>query len=159
VGASATYKTPLVQGQPTRRDAEIAVELTSSSTASISSVELGIFLGGSLRAIRETRLSALPTARPRPLEDGGIAFRAEVETLIAPGETRTLQLRKDAVPLDRDVGSVTALVSSCRMLRPVGEAVLSQPKPRNDGSTPLIIGLAAGLGLVIVIVMLVRVLA
>ncbi len=49
VGASATFKTPMFMGQPMRRDAEIEVEVSSSSTISIASVELAIFLGASLR--------------------------------------------------------------------------------------------------------------
>jgi hypothetical protein len=159
VGASATFRTPMFKGQPMRRDAEIDVEVSSSSTTSIASVELAIFLGASLKSIKETRLSALPTARPRALDDGGIAFRAEVEMLISPGEARTLKVVKEAVPLDKDIGAVTALVSTCRTLRSVGEAVLSAPKPRDDSSTRLVIGLAAGLALVIILIVLVRMLA
>ncbi len=79
--------------------------------------------------------------------------------LISPGEARRLRVVKEAVPLDKDIGSVTALVSSCRTLRSVGEAVLSTPKPRDDGSARLLVGLAAGLALVIILIVLVRILA
>lgn len=103
------------------------VELTSTATAPIAQVELGVFLGATLREIEATRPSALPTARPRELEGGGIAFRAEAATLIAPGATRSVQVEKAAVPLDRDLSTVTAVIAGCRTVQSVGDATLVDP--------------------------------
>jgi hypothetical protein len=159
VTARATFKTPMFKGQPTRRDAELDVELTSTATAPITTVELGVFLGASMRAIAETRPSSLPTARPRELEDGGVAFRAEVPVLIHPGTTRTVRFTKETLPLDKDIASVTAVVAGCRTARALaGEATIDPEAREDDGRAATIQVVAFALGLVAVIVILVRIL-
>lgn len=158
IGATAVYKTPMFKGRPTRRDAAIEVELSSSSTAAVAVVELAIFLGASLRSIEDTRISSLPTARPRELGDGGLAFRVEATTFIAPGATRTVRIEKESLPLDRDLSSVTALVAGCRTVRPVGDAVVEPPR-KTEGEPQRGVFLAAALiGALALVVVLVRVL-
>jgi hypothetical protein len=157
LGTSATYKLPLFKGKPIRKDAQIDVELSSSGTVAVSMVDLAIFLGASLKTVEETRLSALPTLRPRELDDGGIAFRAEVPTLIPPGGTRHVIVEKEALPLDRDVSTVTARLIGCRTLRQVGEATVSMPKVDQDPSVRLIVIIAGGLAIAIVAMILIRV--
>jgi hypothetical protein len=147
----------MFQGQAMRRDAELEVEVTSTATAPVTMVELGVFLGASLKAIAETRAEALPTARPRALEDGGVAFRAEVPALISPGMTRVLKFSKPTIPLDRDVSSVTAVITGCRTAILSGEARI-ETKQGGDGRSPTIVLLAFGLGLVIIVVVLIRML-
>jgi hypothetical protein len=113
VGASVSFATRLFQGRPTRRDATVTLELRSTSTTALSAVELGIFLGASMKAMDQTRASALPTQQPRLFPDGGLAFRARVDVVLPPGATRTVEVVREAVPLDQDVYGVRAVVVGC----------------------------------------------
>lgn len=159
VSSRVTLKTPMFKGEAMRRDAELDLELASTSTAPITEVELGVFLGASLKAIAETRASALPTARPRELEGGGVAFRASVAVLIPPGATRNVRFEKRTIPLDRDVSSVTAVIAGCRSARLLsGEATIDAGAEDQSGYvTTLTLG-AFALGLVIIVVILLRLL-
>lgn len=149
----------MFQGQAVRRDAELEVEITSTATTPVTMVELGIFLGASMKAIAETRASALPTARPRELEDGGVAFRAEVPVLISPGSTRQLRFTKQTIPLDRDVASVTAVIAGCRTARMVSnDSTVDTHAGEDQSVAATIIMLAFALGLIFVVVMLIRIL-
>ncbi|MCK6546633.1 hypothetical protein L6R52_12355 [Myxococcota bacterium] len=154
--ATATYETPMFKGRAVRRDVVIDVELVSTATVPISSVELGVFLGASLRAVEDNRASALPTTRFRELDDGGIAFRETADVLIAPGTTRHVRVERTAVPLDRDLSTVTAVVAGCKSVEAVGDATLTMPpaaEPAQTSATEL-----AALALVIacVVVLAVR---
>lgn len=155
IGATAIYRTPTLEGRAVRRDVWVDVEVSSTSTVPISAVQLGVFLGASLRAIRETRPTALPTARPRELEDGGLAFRAEVTALIGPGATRILRIEKTMLPIDRDLSTVTAVIAGCRMLHEVGEVMLPPVKTSREGTPPVALA-AAALGILAAVVLIVR---
>ena len=122
----------------------MSIELSSTATAPIAFVELAVFLGATMPVVRATRASALPTSRPRDLEDGGVAFRARSDTLILPGATRLLRVDKEALPL-RDLSAVHAVVIDCRSARSVAEATIEvPPPPPSEASWPI----AAGVGLV-----------
>lgn len=154
--ASATYETPMFQGRPVRKDVVIDVELVSTATVPISSVELGVFLGASLRAVDDNRASALPTSRFRELDEGGIAFREDAEVLIAPGTTRVVRVERTAVPLDRDLSMVTVVVAGCKSLVAVGDATL---KPPPDGAPAAMSGTelaAIGLAIACLVVLALR---
>jgi hypothetical protein len=156
VGATATYRTPLFKGQPTRKDGTIDVELASNATVAVSAVDVAIFLGASLKTVEETRLNSLPTARPRELDDGGVAFRAEASTFISPGGTRHVAIEKAMLPLDRDISTVTVRVIGCRTIRPVGEVTVALPKAKESDEVPIIVWLAAALGALILVPLLLR---
>lgn len=158
VNARAIFKTPMFQGKAVRRDAELEVDIASTATAPVTLVELGVFLGATMKTIAETRASALPTARPRELEGGGVAFRVEVPALITPGTTRTLRFTKQTIGLDRDVSSVTAVIAGCRTAVQSGDATVDTHPPGEDRRISTLTLLAFGLGLLIVVVVLIRLL-
>jgi hypothetical protein len=159
LSSRVTLRTPMFKGEAMRRDAELDIELASTSTAPITQVELGVFLGASLRVIGETRVSALPTARPRELEGGGVAFRSEVAVFIPPGATRTVHFEKRTIPLDRDVSSVTAVIAGCRSVRPLsGDATIDPRAEDQSGYVTTLSLIAFGIGLVMIVVILLRLL-
>lgn len=137
--ASVTYETRLFRGQPTRRDARIAVDLRSTSTTAVGRVELGLFLGATLEDLSSTRGSALPTRQPRTFSSGGLAWRAEVPVLLPAGATRTVTVEKKALPLDQDLYGVKAIVVGCARLEAVGELQLTRRPGSGDPPTYLLL--------------------
>ena len=138
-----------------RKDAVIDVELTSTGTQTISWIELGVFLGASLKSVAETRASALPTTRHRDLADGGIAFRAEASALITPGSTRLVRLERTALPLDRDFSTVNAVIADCRELESAGEATVQLAQAEQRSSMTNIAWIAAALAVLIALTIVV----
>lgn len=117
----------MFQGKPTRRDVVVEVDVRSTSTIAISAVELGVFLGARLEEVNSTRPEALPTRTARELPSGGLAFRQEVQSLVPAGAKRTLEVKRKALPLDKDLYGVKVLVASCRQVYPVGDVVVAVP--------------------------------
>ncbi len=149
VQAGVTFQTRLFQGKPTRRDGLVEVVVRSTSTVSISQIDLGIFLGVSLEDVEQTRAAALPTKRTRAFPNGGIAFQASVDMLIPPGSKRSLKITKRALPMDADLYAITAKIADCQVLVSVGEATIRVP--HQDRSGPSVITWAAlGLSLLII---------
>ncbi len=120
------YEIQLFRGKPLRRDGHFEVELTSTATSPVASVELAVFLGASLPAIRATRPEALPTRTFRMFEGGGLAFRTEVAVPIPPSTTRTVRFIRDALPLDQDLSSITARLVTCKWGQ---EPIVTAPTP------------------------------
>lgn len=127
VGARARYATRLFQGKPTRRDVVVSVDLRSTATVAITSAELAVFLGASLEDISQTRPEALPTRSARALEHGGLAFREALTTLIPASATRSVEVRRKALPLDQDLYGVKVVVAGCRRAYAVQEVTLAMP--------------------------------
>ncbi len=155
ISSSATYRTRMFQGKPFRRDAVIEVELRSTSTAAVSAIDLAVFLGASLQAVSETRPLTLPTSKYREFADGGLAFRAEVPTIIGPAATRKVQIVRKALPLDQDVYAIHVVPAACKTLVSVGDVVLEAPAVPSDGEPPgLLLVLIGIVGLVTVVMIL-----
>ncbi len=121
----------------------------STSTVSISQVDLGIFLGVSLEDVEQTRPAALPTKRTRTFPSGGVAFRATVDMLIPPGSKRSLRVTKRALPMDVDVYAITAKIADCQVLVSVGEATIRAPQESRIGLSA-VTWAALGLSLLII---------
>ena len=145
LGAEARFRTHLLKGQPLRRDADIRVTVRSTATTAISGIELAVFLGARLNDVASTRAEALPTRRPRRFSSGGLAFRADVETMVPPGAKRVLVVKQRGLPIDGEAMGVTAKVVRCRRLMAATTAVVTLPPRHNPWTTWLYIG---GLSLV-----------
>jgi hypothetical protein len=154
IASSATYRTRTFQGQPIRRDAVIQVELRSTSTSALSAIELAVFLGTSLEAVSKTRPLTLPTTKYREFAEGGLAFRAEVQTIIPPKATQKIQIDRRALPLEEDVYAIHVVPAACKELVPVGDAVIEVPATQDDGPPGFLLVLIAVVGLVIVLMIL-----
>jgi hypothetical protein len=155
LSSSATYKTRMFQGKPIRRDATIDLELRSTSTSAVSAIELAVFLGCSLQAVSETRPLTLPTSKHREFEDGGLAFRAELPTLLLqPGETKKLQIQRKALPLEEDVYAIQVVPAACKTLVAVADAVVEIPAAPDEGPPGVLLLLIGVVGLVTVVMIL-----
>jgi hypothetical protein len=127
LGSRAKFATRMFQGKPTRRDVVVSVDVRSTSTVTISAVELAIFLGASLEEVTSTRPEALPTRTPRELRSGGLAFRQEVQALVPASARRTLEVKRKALPLDEDLYGVKVVVAGCRRVHAVGDVTVAMP--------------------------------
>jgi hypothetical protein len=154
ISSSATYKTRMFQGKPMRRDAVIEVELRSTSTSALSAIDLAVFLGTSLQAVSETRALTLPTSKYRAFADGGLAFRAEIQTIIQPKSTKRLRIERRALPLEEDVYAIHVVPAACKMLVAVGDAVIEVPAAPDDGPPGILLLLIGIVGLAIVVMIL-----
>ena len=154
LSSSATYKTRMFQGKPLRRDATIDVELRSTSTSAVSAIELAVFLGASLQAVSETRPMTLPTSKYREFADGGLAFRAEVQTIIRPKETRKVRIQRKALPLEEDVYAIQVVPAACKTLVAVGEAVVELPAAPAEGPPGILLLLIGIVGLLTMVMIL-----
>lgn len=141
----------MFQGKPTRRDVVVRVDVRSTSTVAITAVELGVFLGASLEDVEKTRPEALPTRSTRTLTGGGRAFRTELTALVPAGATRTLEVKKKALPLDEDLYGVKVVVVACKRAYAVQEVTIAMPA---DDGPPLWV-MAGALVLVVAMVVLV----
>lgn len=139
VGSAVTFETKMFQGRASRRDAKVQVELRSTSTAAISGVELGVFLGASMSAVEGTRVTALPTQQPRVFEDGGLAFRVRVDLMLPPGATRTVSVVRKAVPMELDLYGVHAVLGGCTRVTSVGDVQLVMPNEDRPAPVGLMI--------------------
>lgn len=127
LSSHAALETKTFQGRPLERSAKIDVELHSTATTALSSIELAVFLGANLADLEATRPSALPTIRPRQLPGGGLAFRAVTKEILPAGATRTVRVEKGELPLELELTTVRALIGGCRAVLPVAEVTLVAP--------------------------------
>jgi len=127
VGATVTFQTRMFQGRASRKDAVVQVDLRSTATTTVSAVDLGLFLGVSMADIDQTRVSALPTQQARVFEDGGLAFRTRVSLMLAPGSTRSVRVRREAVPRELDLYGVRAIVGGCTRVTAVSDVQVVMP--------------------------------
>lgn len=102
----------------------VDIQLKSTSTAAITAVDLGVFLGASLEAVHGTRASALPTQEPRTFSEGGLAFRTRAELRLPPGGTRSVRVERKGMPLDADLYGVKAVIVGCSKMRAVADVQL-----------------------------------
>ncbi len=139
--AQVTFETYVLRGKPTHRQAELEIILSSSATVAVTAVELGVFLGTSLRTVKDTRLSSLPTRQNRFFKNDGLAFRHTLSVVIPPRGQRTVRLKRRNLPLARDLYGVKARVASCRLTRWVGDATVAI-RDTSSWQTNLLWGLA-----------------
>lgn len=139
VGATVTFKTRMFQGRASRKDAIVQVDLRSTATTAVSAVELGLFLGVSMADIDHTRVSALPTQQARVFDDGGMAFRTRVSVMLPPGSTRSVRVRREAVPRELDLYGVRAIVGGCTRVTAVSDVQVVMPKSGGDLPVGLVV--------------------
>jgi hypothetical protein len=148
LGASAAYERRTGSAGALRERVLVDVELRSTATVALGRLELGVFLGATLADLEETRAAALPSARPRRLASGGIAFRAAVASPLPAGARRVVRVERELGPdAVHEPGLVAARVAGCA---PAPERAPEVPQGAvtagRDGWTTLLAGAMVAAG-------------